>query len=255
MTRRAAPAEAFQVVNAQGGAPFLLLCDHASNVLPPAYGTLGLPAEAFTRHIAYDIGAAALTRALAVRLGAPAILTAFSRLLIDANRGEDDPTLIMALSDGAVIPGNHPLDEGERRARVARYYRPYHAAIAAALDSALARGVTPALLSIHSFTPAWKGKARPWHVGVLWNRDGRLALPLLDALAAEGDLVVGDNEPYSGELKGDCMDRHGTARGLPHVLIEIRQDLIGTEAGVAAMAERLERVIRGLDMTEWSKPQ
>ena len=253
MTHKSQGTRAVRILNASGPSPFLLLCDHASNLLPEGYGTLGLPPDALTRHIAYDIGAARLTEALAGRLDAPAILTGFSRLLIDTNRGEDDPTLIMALSDGAVIPGNHPLETREREARLARFYRPYHAAITKAIDGALRRNGPIALLSIHSFTPNWKGKARPWHVGILWNRDGRIALPLLDALRSEGDLVVGDNEPYSGELEGDCMDRHGTARGLPHVLIEIRQDLIADEAGVAAMAERLARLIGALDRTKWSK--
>lgn len=225
------------------GSSLLLVCDHASNRLPPGYGTLGLPEDAFVRHIAYDIGAGALTRALSARLGAPAILAGYSRLLIDLNRGPEDPTLIMALSDGALVPGNHPLRPEERACRIALYYEPYHEAIRTTLGGMLARGLEPRIVSLHSFTPVWRGQARPWHVGVLWNRDGRLAQPLLEALRAEGDLVVGDNEPYSGELEGDCLDRHGTRRGLAHVLIEIRQDLLSEEAGIAAWADRLARII------------
>ena len=237
----------FTRLGPESGAARLLVCDHAANALPEGYGTLGLPAEAFLRHIAYDIGAASLTRALSARLGAPAILARYSRLFIDLNRGAEDPTLIMALSDGALIPGNHPLTEVERAHRIAAVYEPYHCAIAAEIDAVLARGAAPRLISVHSFTPVWRGRPRPWHVGVLWNRDGRLARPLLEALRAEGDLVVGDNEPYSGELEGDCMDRHGTKRGLPHVLIEIRQDLIDTEAGALRWADRLARVIELAD--------
>lgn len=227
----------------EGQRRFLLVCDHASPALPEGYGTLGLAAEAFGRHIAYDIGAGALTEALAARLDCPAVLARYSRLLIDLNRGLDDPTLIMALSDGAIVAGNHPTSPAERARRVSRYYAPYHDAIAAALDRALRSGVSPLLISVHSFTPIWRGRPRPWHVGVLWNRDDRIARPLLQALRGEGDLVVGDNEPYSGELEGDCMDQHGTRRGLPHVLIEVRQDLIADAAGVEAWADRLARVM------------
>jgi len=232
-----------------GGAPFeivpggdarlLLLCDHAANALPPGYGTLGLPESELARHIAYDIGAAAVTRALAARLGAPAILTRYSRLLIDPNRGEDDPTLVMRLSDGAIVPGNARTDGTERAARIAAFHRPYHAAIDARIDAALGAGIVPALVSVHSFTPAWKGVARPWHVGVLWDRDPRLPCLLLDALSADPALVVGDNEPYRGTLRGDTMFRHGTGRGLAHALVEIRQDLIADEAGAGAWAARL----------------
>ena len=236
--------ESFTTLRMGAGSGVLLVCDHASNRLPAGYGTLGLTQEAFERHIGYDIGAAQLARALSARLDAPAILGGYSRLLIDLNRGAEDPTLIMALSDGALIPGNHPLPAEERARRLALYYEPYHAAISAALDTMLARGLEPKIISLHSFTPVWRGRARPWHVGVLWNKDGRLAHPLLEALRAEADLVVGDNEPYSGELEDDCMDRHGTKRGLPHVLIEIRQDLLGTVAGIAAWADLLARAIR-----------
>ncbi len=239
----AAADQAFTVLNADGASNVVLVCDHASNAIPEAYGTLGLPADALRRHIAYDIGAAELTAALSARLDAPAVLAGTSRLLIDANRGADDPTLIMALSDGDIIPGNHRVGAQERAFRVATYFEPYHAAIDGVLARVLARGETPMLISMHSFTPMWRGVPRPWHCGVLWNIDDRVARPLLGALRAQGDLVVGDNEPYSGELEGDCMDRHGTKRGLPHVLIEIRQDLIGDATGVAQWCERLARAL------------
>ncbi|HVV93131.1 MAG TPA: N-formylglutamate amidohydrolase [Hyphomicrobiales bacterium] len=226
-------------------APLLLICDHASNALPPAYGTLGLQAAEFARHIAWDIGAAAVTRGLAQRLGAPAILTGFSRLLIDPNRGPDDPTLVMKLSDGAVIPGNARADEAEIAARVAAFHAPYHAAIGAALDMTLGRGQVPAILSLHSFTPRWKTFVRPWQAALLWDRDPRLAQPMIAALRAEG-LVIGDNEPYDGALENDTLYRHATARGLPHALVEIRQDLLGDEAGIETWVERLARVVAPL---------
>lgn len=222
----------------------LVLCDHAGRAIPADYGDLGLPSSVFERHIAYDIGAAGVSRVLAAELGAPALLANFSRLLIDANRGPDDPTLVMRLSDGAIVPGNARVDEAEVARRKAEWWEPYQSAIAAQIDGLIAQGTPPALVSIHSFTPAWKGVPRPWHVGVLWDRDGRLAQPLLDALAREGDLVVGDNEPYDGALIGDTMYRHGTQRGLAHALIEVRQDLVADEAGQIAWGKRLARLLR-----------
>ena len=174
-------------------------------------------------------------------------MSTFSRLLIDANRGEDDPTLIMRLSDGAIVPGNAAVDAAERARRIARFHAPYHAAIDAAIDRAIAAGRPPALVSIHSFTPVWRGHARPWHAGVLWDTDPRLAVPLIEALRADPALVVGDNEPYAGALANDTMYRHATARGLAHALIEIRQDLIGDEAGAAAWAERLAPILADLN--------
>ena len=234
---RAEEHDSYCVLEGRADAGLILLCDHAGNAIPPAYGTLGLPPEQLERHIAYDIGAAQVTRRLAAALGAPALLTRYSRLLIDPNRGADDPTLIMRLSDGAVIPGNRRLDEAERERRTRLYYAPYHRAIDAVIDQCLASGAPPMLLSIHSFTESWKETPRPWHVGVLWDRDLRLAKPLLDGFYAEGDLIVGDNEPYSGQLEGDCLWQHATCRGLVNALIEIRQDLIrdcGRPGGLGA---------------------
>jgi predicted N-formylglutamate amidohydrolase len=236
--------DSYSIVPGRVDAGIVLLCDHAGNALPPAYGTLGLPAGQLNRHIAYDIGAAQVTRALAAALDVPAVLTRYSRLLIDPNRGRDDPTQIMRLSDGAVIPGNRHLDEAEREKRARLYYEPYHRAIDAAIDSCIACGKPPAVLSIHSFTESWKTVARPWHVGVLWDdKDDRLARPLLDAFYAEGDLIVGENEPYAGQLEGDCLWRHGTCRNLVNAIIEIRQDLIRDAQGQAQWARRLCRIV------------
>ena len=221
----------------------LILGDHASNGVPAAYRSLGLPPSAFSRHIAYDIGVRALTYALADALGAPAVLSTFSRLLIDPNRGEDDPTLIMRLSDGAVVPANARYDDNERRHRLETYHRPYHAAISAEIDAFQAHGLVPVILSIHSYTPTWKGVPRPWHAGVLWDKDPRLAVPLLEGLATAPDLIIGDNEPYDGALRNDTMYRHGTQLGLAHALLEVRQDLIANEDGVRVWAERLTPLI------------
>ena len=227
-------------------AGLILLCDHASNALPPAYGSLGLPKSELQRHIGYDIGAAGVTRMLAHRLGCPAILSRFSRLLIDPNRGEDDPTLVMRLSDGAVVPGNRHADAAEIERRLALFHRPYHDAITAEIEAALAAGIVPVLLSIHSFTPVWRGVARPWHAAVLWDSDPRFTRELIDALEAPGDLIVGDNEPYDGALRGDCLFRHATLRGLANTLLEIRQDLIAEVEGQRAWADRLAGLLPAL---------
>ena len=223
----------------------LVICDHASHAIPPEYGALGLPCEALERHIAYDIGAAWLTRRLAERLRAPAVLSTFSRLLIDPNRGADDPTLVMRFSDGAIVPGNARIDAAEIERRRRLFWAPYRAAIDAEIEAMLATGTPPAVLSIHSFTPVWRGTPRPWKVGVLWDADPRLARPLLEALAREGDLAaheIGDNEPYAGALAGDTIDAVATRRGLSNALVEIRQDLIATPQDAEDWADRLARL-------------
>ena len=242
----AVEAESFAVVPGRADAGLILLCDHAGNAFPPEYGTLGLPESQLRRHIAYDIGAAAVTRALAAALDVPAVLTRFSRLLIDPNRGADDPTMIMRLSDGAVIPGNRHLDAAERAKRTARYYRPYHNMIEDVIERCIAAGVPPAIISIHSFTESWKGVPRPWHVGILWDRDMRLSAPMLDYFNADGGLIVGDNEPYKGSLEGDCLWQHATARGLANALIEIRQDLIREPQGQQQWADRIVALVHAL---------
>src|SRR5258705_8378465 len=236
--------EHYEIRN-DGAAPSLLfLCDHAANAVPAELGSLGLPLSDFQTHIAHDIGAASLTRALADRFAAPAILARWSRLIVDLNRGADDPTVVMKLSDGRIIPGNRMLDQAGVRMRVARYHAPYHERIAAEIAMARERAIAPVLVSMHSFTPVWRGKARPWHVGILWDRDARLAKPLMARLAREGAIIVGDNEPYSGALENDCLYRHGTMNGLPHVLIEVRQDLMADESGILRWAARLEHALR-----------
>ncbi|GAB4235412.1 MAG: N-formylglutamate amidohydrolase [Methyloligellaceae bacterium] len=232
----------------------MLICDHATNRVPEGYGDLGVGAEQLSRHIGYDIGAAGVTERLSALLGAPAILSNFTRLFIDPNRGEDDPTLVMQLSDGAVVPGNAGISAEEIERRLAHFYAPYHAAIDAAIDEALEAGRPPVLLSIHTFTENWKGVGRPWHAGILWDKDPRLAVPLIEALSRDPALHVGDNEPYRGALRGDCMYKHGTRRGLAHALVEIRQDLVATEQGQAAWAERLAQVMRPFLNEETAPP-
>ena len=216
---------------------WLITCDHATNTVPPDLGgTLGLPESDMTRHIAYDPGAAGVTRALADALGGTALLSNFSRLVIDPNRGEDDPTLVMRLYDGSVIPGNRCVDAAERERRMTAYYRPYHDALA----ELAARRDDTVIVAVHSFTRQLKGRpSRPWHVGILHAYDRRLSDPFIAALEAEPDLVVGRNEPYPGHLPGDAIDRHALHHGRLNTLIELRNDLIATDATQLAWAQRL----------------
>jgi len=236
----------FDISNEDGDPTFVFLCDHASNALPAEYGTLGVGEEEFERHIAWDIGAAGVVHGLASRFGAPAITAHYSRLLIDLNRGVDDPTLIMKLSDGAIVPGNHYVDEAEIQARIEKYYRPYHDAITSVVDRALQAGQVPVLISVHSFTKSWKEQHRPWHVGLLWDRDDRAVEPLMAHFSRDPSLIVGNNQPYTGELAGDTLYTHGTLRGLPHALVELRQDLVATPEGIEDWVDRIEAGLRDL---------
>ncbi|MBD3764357.1 MAG: N-formylglutamate amidohydrolase [Rhodobacterales bacterium] len=218
---------------------WLVTCDHATNRVPDwvGGGSLGIADADMGRHIAYDLGAAGLARALADRLDSPAILSDFSRLVIDPNRGEDDPTLVMRLYDGTIIPANRHVDAAEVERRLDRLYRPYHAALA----RLAARRSDTVIVAVHSFTPCLRGRAlRPWAVGILHSPLGdRLSRALLVRLAAEPGLCVGDNEPYSGHLPGDAIDRHALAPGRHNTLIELRNDLIATPEAQQNWADRL----------------
>ncbi len=221
----------------QGAANVILACDHASNRVPRALQGLGLGAAELLRHIAWDIGAAEVTRRLAVLLDAPAILAGYSRLVIDCNRAPEDQSSIPETSDGVAIPGNRGIAPAARAARQEQIFAPYHAAVERAIAARIAQRRVPAFVSIHSFTPVMGGKARPWHVGILWDSDPRMPQPLLAALSADPSLVVGDNEPYSArEPQGYTVRTHAALRGLPHVAIELRQDLVADEAGAARWA-------------------
>lgn len=239
---------AFERIPGDSAKGMVLIADHAMRALPETYGRLGLPEREFDRHIAYDIGVADVTRQLAHLTGVPAVLCGFSRLLIDPNRSENDPTLIRQLYDGTIIGGNYPLGEEERNRRLELYYRPYHAAVSALIEeTATASGAAPLIVSVHSFTPVMQDRHRPWHVGLLWDRDDRATRFLLDTLSRDPTLTVGDNEPYDGALPGDTMHRHGTMNGYAHTLIEIRQDLIADRVGANSWAERLAPMLDALN--------
>jgi predicted N-formylglutamate amidohydrolase len=240
----AADPPAIEMINPTALAPVLFVCDHAAARVPRALNSLDLDAAELARHIAWDIGAADLTRSLAGRFGATAILTGYSRLVIDCNRAPDDPTSMPEISDGTVVPGNRNLTRPDIAARIAALFDPFHAAVRTSLARISQPGRVPALISVHSFTPVFRGEVRPWHVGILWDKDPRLAVPLLAALGREAGLCVGDNQPYSGRDRyGYTIVTHGAAAGLPHVLLEVRQDLIDTHRGVEEWAERFQRVL------------
>lgn len=234
--------DAYEIIGEGRPGRWLVTCDHASNRVPDWLGgSLGLPEAEMARHIAWDPGAAGVAVALAERLDSPAILTRFSRLVIDPNRGEDDPTLLMRLYDGTIVPGNRRAGAEELERRLERLYRPYHAAYA----RLAARRSDTVVLAVHSFTPCLKGRdPRPWHVGVLYSHlDERLSQPLIAGLERLPGLVVGDNEPYSGHLPGDAIDRHALQAGRLNTLVELRQDLIAGARQQEMWAERLAPVL------------
>jgi predicted N-formylglutamate amidohydrolase len=243
-----APDEAppFEVVNADGAATAVLVCDHASNRVPRSLARLGLDLGTLSEHIAWDPGAAEVARRLAAHIDAPLVLSGYSRLVIDCNRPLANPGSIAKESAGVPVPGNRGLSAEARASRVAAFFTPYHAAVDRVLDG---RGGRPTvLLTIHSFTPVLNGKVRPWHVGVSHGRDGRLAALLREALARSGNLTIGDNEPYPIE---DAIDYtipvHGEARGLPAAMLELRQDGLETPAAAAAWGDRLADVWRRIE--------
>lgn len=237
----------FERLPGGGSRPIVVVCDHASNRIPRALAGLGLPEAKLGEHIAYDIGAAGVARALAACFGAPAVLGGYSRLVVDLNRNLRDPSAMPAISDGTLVPGNLGLDADARAVRVDEIYAPYHEAVADLLESRSADGRTPLLVAVHSFTPTNHGVRRPWHFGVLWDKDPRLAIPLMQGLRARGDVVVGDNEPYSGRHPADyTIDHHAEPAGIAHAAIEIRQDLITDEPGQRSVAERLAAALAPL---------
>ncbi|MFG1462588.1 N-formylglutamate amidohydrolase [Xanthobacter sp. DSM 24535] len=242
------------VHNARGRSPFLLVADHAGDAMPRVLGRLGLPQSECRRHIAIDIGIAGVSRALADALDATLIQQNYSRLVIDCNRPPGTPTSIPEVSERTGIPGNLSVSAAEAAARARAIFQPYHDRIEAELETRRLAGRPVVLVSMHSFTPVYLNAARPWHAGVLYNRDPRLAHLLLGLLRREDGLVVGDNEPYNVSDDTDyTIPVHGERRGIPHVAIEIRQDLIGDGPGQLAWSARFTRLLtlayRGLDET------
>jgi predicted N-formylglutamate amidohydrolase len=235
----------FELINPKGDARLVFFCDHGGRAFPKTLGHLGVSHAALEQHIAWDIGIAKLARRLAAALNAPAALATYSRLVIDCNRRLNDPTSIPQESDRIAVPGNRGLSAEDRAMRAQAIFQPYHNEVGAMIRRKLDGGVVPAVISLHSFTPVMNDFQRPWHVGVLWHRDPRIPVPLMARLAKEPGLCVGDNEPYSGrDEHGYSIIAHAENLGLPHALIEVRQDLIADDSGVAHWASVLERVFR-----------
>jgi predicted N-formylglutamate amidohydrolase len=237
----------FVVLEEHGRASALVVCDHASRAFPRALDRLGLPELPSWQHIAWDIGAGELARGLAHALDAPAVLAGYSRLVVDCNRSPDDEEAFRKESDGWTVPGNQHLSEDDRRVRLASFFDPYHECIEAMLGGFRGRNVLPLLVAVHSFSPALAGNTRPWHAGVLWDRDEANAQRLLEGLRAQQGLVIGDNEPYSGKHPANyTIDHHAKAHGLPHVCIEVRQDLLSSPAGIERWVRLLARIVGGI---------
>lgn len=233
--------------NADGTSPFVVVCDHASNHMPEIYGSLGLYPEALRAHIAWDPGALPVARRLSARLDAPLLWPDASRLIIDCNRALDAPDLIPASGEGQPIPGNRDVDGADRQHRIDAIHVPYHAAIERCIARRMARRQPTALVAIHTFTPIFFGRSRPWQVGILFDDDRRLGDPIVAALGAAEGLTVGVNEPYSpADGVYYTLTRHARSRGLPAVMIEIRNDVVADEAGQAAWADRLGAILAGL---------
>jgi predicted N-formylglutamate amidohydrolase len=237
-------------LNAEGGSPFLFTSDHYGRLIPKPLGDLGLPESELTRHIAWDIGIAGVADRLSNLLGAHLIAQRYSRLVIDCNRTPRAASSIPLLSEATTIPGNEGLSHEDAELRRRAIFDPYHQRIDAVIDQRLAAKRPTILVSLHSFTPVYAGVARPWHIGTLYNRDRILPPLLLKALRAEGDLVVGDNEPYAVLDDTDyTIPVHGEARGLTNSGLELRQDLIGDQSGQQQWAERLARILGEIEAT------
>lgn len=243
------------VENAGGAGDFVILCDHASNFIPTAYAGLGLGDAERQAHIAWDPGALPVARALAEKLDAPLVAGRVSRLVIDLNRTTDAPDLIPTRSEATAVPGNEGLGEAERQRRIRTIHEPYHVAIEALIGRRLVDEMPTALIAIHSFTAVYNGRSRPWDIGILFDRDRRLADRLLDALRAEDGLMVGANEPYSpADGVYHTLSVHGERRGLPTAMIEIRNDVIRSEAEQERWADRLADILAGGSDAQSERP-
>ncbi len=236
----------FQVLNPLAGSPILLVCDHASCRFPKSLGDMGLDPFARRCHLAVDIGAGPLTEKLAVSLGVTAVLAQYSRLVMDCNRQLMDPSAFLQFGDGTLIPGNRNLHQSDKDLRAEALYWPYHAAVDKQVQRLRNIGPAPAFIAVHSFTPVMNGEARPWEMGVLWDTDTRLRDIFLQDFTAAG-FKVGDNEPYSGKAPQDfTIDHHAEEIGLPHIGIEVRQDLIDDDAGVDKIAKVMHTIIESI---------
>lgn len=234
--------------NASGRAPVLVLCDHASNAVPSWVGDLGVSDDALNSHIGWDIGALAMAERLAERMDAPGVFSGYSRLVLDCNRPLSHPGLIPEMSDGVEIPGNRGLTAPQAGERIERIFLPYHFAVAEELVKFAARGVEPFILSVHSCTPVMNNFQRPWAIGIAHSPDVAVSQPLLATLQSMGGFEVGDNEPYAVDETDYTVVAHGLDRGLKHVLVEVRQDLIDDQPGAHKWADVLFDALEELNL-------
>ena len=243
-----ATSNAVRITNREGRSPIVLICDHASNFIPERFGGLGLGKRELESHIAWDPGALPVARRMAEALDAALVESCISRLVIDCNRPLEAPDLICSVSETTAVPGNENLSPRDREARVALSWQPFHEAIEQLIEERLLQDRDTALVSIHSFTPVYKGVRRPWHVGILHDDDQAIADPLIAALKSSAGVVVGDNEPYSpADRVYFTLERHGRSRGLSCAMIEIRNDEIGGEAGQRKWADMLAGILSDME--------
>jgi len=245
--------EAVAVDNPDGRGPFVLVCDHASNWVPPSLKGLGLPPGELERHIAWDPGALELARLLSNLLDAPLVHATVSRLVLDVNRDPTHPGSVVTRSEETEVPGNHEISAEDRARRVQSIYQPYHRALDAVIEQSVAHDPSPQIISVHSFTPVYRKEQRPWHIGVLSGDDKRLSQPLLELLRADGEFCVGDNQPYAPTdgvyhtLHRHCSGvNRGASQNLRSVLLELRSDTISAEDGREQWAKRLEQALRAI---------
>lgn len=237
----------FMTYNDHGKAPVLLVADHASPFFPAAMNQLGLADWVLERHVAWDIGVDELIRFLADELDAQAVLAGFSRLIVDPNRKPDDPGAFPEISDGIAIPGNIGLSDQQKAQRICSFFKPYHDAITERLEAFEQRGVVPALIAVHTCTPEFDRIVRPWHIGIMWDKDARIPQHVMSHFSQGDEVCVGDNEPYSGRHPNDfTIDYHAEPHGLPHVGFEIRQDLVADRDGARRWAGILAKALKGI---------
>lgn len=240
----------FNLLNEDSSQPYLLVCEHAGQQVPQNLDNLGLPEEAFSEHYAVDIGARAMTEQLADKLGAPAIVANYSRAVIDLNRRKTHPSAFPSAGEGTPIPRNLNLSEDDKEARIADIYDPFHNYINDWIEGAIGRGVVPAIISIHSYTPVFFGQKRPWEIGVLWVQDPRIPVPIMEYFKDQG-YVVGDNEPYDARiLRGGTMEMHADNRKIPNCLIEYRNDLLTDAESFADLLEKTAQALSNIMQDE-----
>lgn len=231
--------------NSPGASPVLLVADHASPFFPARMNQLGLADWVLERHVAWDIGSDKLAKFLADSLDAPLVLAGFSRLIVDPNRKIEDSSAFAKISDGIAIPGNMDLGDEQKALRVQSFFKPYHDRITQQLDQFTANGVVPAMIAVHTCSPVFDRIVRPWHIGIMWDKDPRIPVPLIRHFENQEGICVGDNEPYSGRHPNDyTIDHHAEPAGLPHVGLEVRQDLVDTEEGAREWAGILARGLK-----------